>query len=142
METPQLVVAVLIIGGNGTVLLGRDANSNQWTLPKGAITKFQPTQEVAKIAVLETTGIPVNVTGSLFITEEIVPPDTHNVYVITLGQTEDKQELEPMPRADVFSEVRWVGFNDLQSISADIDPVTADAITKFGLYLQAKRRSA
>src|SRR5208282_1811696 len=104
-----------------------------WTLPKGGVLKFQELQTVGRTAVAETTGIAVEVTGSIFISEDIVPPE-HNVVVVALGKLLGSGDaLKPVARLDVFSEVRWVDFRELGDIQHDIDSITTDAIMKFGL---------
>lgn len=140
METPQVVVAVIVMNGSA-LLLGKDVNTKQWTLPKGGVLKFQRLQAVAQTAIAETTGISTEVTGSMFISEDITPPDQHNIVVVALGKPLGTGDaLKPVARPDIFSEVRWVDFRELGEIQNDIDNVTADAIMKFGLYMQAKAR--
>ena len=139
--TPQVVVAVIVMNGSA-MLLGKDVNTKQWTLPKAGVTKFQALQDVGRAGVWEATGITVQVTGSIFVSEEIIPPDQHQVIVVTLGKPVGTgHALEPTPNSEVFSEVRWVDFRELGAIQDDVDNVTADAIMKFGLYLQSKQRA-
>lgn len=139
---PRVVVAVIVMNGSA-ILLGRDVGTKLWTLPKGGVAKFQRLQVVGQTVVFETTHIAVHVTGSLFVSEEIIPPDHHQITVITLGQPLGSGDaLTPIANPDVFSEVRWVDFRELGNIQNEIDNVTADAVMKFGLYIQAKTRGA
>ena len=141
--TPLVVVGVIVMNGSA-LLLGKDANTKQWTLPKGGVTKFQGLQDVGQTAVFETTGISVQVTGSIFVSEEIIPPNHHHVIIVCLGKPLGTGDtLAPIaPRPDIFSEVKWVDFRELGEIQDDVDNVTADAIMKFGLFLQSKQRGA
>src|SRR5271163_760985 len=129
MDTPQTVVAVIVLHDSG-ILLGKDAKTNKWTLPKSILRKFLPTQDAARIAVESASGLAVEVTSSIFISEEIVPPDTHNVVVVTLGKLTGDAAVTHLDPA--YSEVRWVDFRELGTIQDDIDDITADAIMKLG----------
>jgi ADP-ribose pyrophosphatase YjhB (NUDIX family) len=143
MEFPQVVVAVLVTSTVGGLLLGRDAKSKQWALPYGVIPKFQAIQTVGETAVRELTGASVQVMGSIFISENIIPPHEHQVVVVALGKLlTDFEGTTLIPDGNIFSEVRWVDFRQLGEIQDEIDNVTADAIMKFGLYLQGKTRAA
>jgi ADP-ribose pyrophosphatase YjhB (NUDIX family) len=141
METPQVVVAVIVLHDK-SLLLGKDAETGYWTLPKGGVQKFQQIQAVGQTAIFETTGIAAVVTGSIFISEDIAPPDHHQVVVVTMGQPKPDADLTPIPRPDIFSEVRWVDFRNLVEYQETVDNLTADAIMKFHIYLQSKARGA
>jgi|SRR5271157_1801897 len=141
MESPTVVVAVIVMHGS-TMLLGKDTKTGFWTLPKGAVQKFQGLQAVGQTSVFETTGIATQVTGSIFVSEDIVPPDHHQVIVVTMGQPTKDADRTPIPRPDIFSEVRWVDFRNLGDYQETVDDVTADAIMKFGMYLNSKARGA
>jgi len=137
METPQVVVAVIVLH-NKSLLLGKDTASGFWTLPKGGVQKFQGLQAVAQTAVFETTGISTQVTGSIFVSENIEPPDLHQVIIVTMGDPKKGADLTPIPRPDIFSEVKWVDFREIGDYQETVDNVTADAIMKFGIYLKSK----
>lgn len=141
MEQPSVIVAVIMLNAK-TLLLGKDALTGFWTLPKGLVQKFQGLQAVGQAAVFETTGIAAQVTGSIFVSEDIVPPDQHSVVVVTMGEVKKDADLTPIPRPDIFSEVKWVDFRDLGEYQETVDNITADAIMKFGIYLQSKLRGA
>jgi ADP-ribose pyrophosphatase YjhB (NUDIX family) len=137
-NTPDVIVAVIVTNG-GTLLLGQDVGTKLWTLPKGGILKFQGIQDAAQKAVFDTTGISVQVPGSIFVAEEFVPPDRHDIIIATLGKPlGDGSTLVPKPNPEAFSEVRWVDFRNLGEYQETVDNMTADAIMKFGIYLQQK----
>lgn len=141
METPQVIVAVLVMNGS-TLLLGQDVNTGKWTLPKGGVLKYQPLQAVGETATLETTGVAVTVTGSIFVSEEMnTDTQEHNIIVITLAKPTSPENTALSPH-DVFTEVRWVDVRDLGGYQETVDNLTADAIMKFGYYLQSKARGA
>lgn len=141
METPQVVVAIIVLNAK-SLLLGKDAATGYWTLPKGGVQKFQQIQAVAQTAVFETTGIATQVTGSIFVSEDIAPPDVHQVIIVTMGQPKPDADLTPIPRPDIFSEVKWVDFRNIGEYQDTVDNMTADAIMKFGMYLNSKARGA
>src|SRR5271170_6353840 len=137
MEQPSVIVAVIMLNGS-TLLLGKDTLTGLWTLPKGLVQKFQDMQAVGQAAIFETTGIAAQITGSIFVSQDIVPPDTHSVVIGTMGQIKPGADLTPIPRPDIFTEVKWVDFRDLGEYQETVDNITADAIMKFGMYLKAK----
>ncbi len=134
MERPQVVVAVIVVNGT-LLLLDKGAKTGQWTLPKRAVSKFQTVEDAGRRAVLEATGVSVDITGSLFVSEEIIPPDVHDIAVITLGKLIGDGILSVSN-----GPAQWVDFRDLSKIQGDVDNLTADSLMKFGLYLQSKAR--
>jgi ADP-ribose pyrophosphatase YjhB (NUDIX family) len=141
--TPQVLPIVAVIVMNKTsILLGQDSSSKQWTLPKAEISFGQPAHGVAQKAVFETTGVAVTIGGSIFISEDI-KPDHHYVVVVAIAQPIGKEgNIEPIPMPGVFSAAKWVGFDELGEYQETVDNLTADAIMKFGSYLQGKARGA
>jgi hypothetical protein len=138
VSLPQVVVAVIVLN-TSALLLGRDKNTDQWTLPKRIVGKFQEIQAVGQSIVWEGTGISVQIVGSIFVSEEIIPPSNHQIIVVTLGKPIGGGEaLTPVEYSTEFSEIKWVDFRELGDIQDDVDAITADAIMKFGAYMQNK----
>jgi len=137
METPQVLAAVIVLHGSG-ILLGKDTVTGKWTLPKSIVPKFEPLEDTARMAVAGASGLAVDVTSSIFISQEIVPPNEHTIVVVTLGKLTGDAAVTHLDPA--YSEIRWVDFRELGTIQDDIDDITADAIMKLGTYMQAKAR--
>jgi len=137
---PNVVVAVIVLN-QSTILLGKSAATGKWTLPAQTIAPFQSQADAGVQGVLASTGVNVEVTASLFVSENINPPSAHDIVVVALGKP-----LGDLPTNDsfittnltIFSQVRWVDFRELGDIQNDVDDVTADAIMKFGMFLQSK----
>lgn len=138
LHLPRIGVAVIVIDKhNGRILLGRSTKepvAGKWVVPGGKIEPFEHIQDTGVREVLEETGIRVVVRNVMFVSEIVNPPDEHRIILYVNGQYVSG---EPSPGSDL-SEVRWVDFRELQTIEPEMSDLTVDAISKLGMYLQAR----
>jgi len=130
-DRPRIGVAVLIVDGDGRLLLGRRAkepNYGKWVIPGGGIEHGESWLEAARREIDEETGLCVSIAASQrpFI-QEILTPTEHRLILFVTGSVIGGH----LRAATDLLEAQFFSANELRHL-ADISPVIEPVLAEFG----------
>jgi len=134
---PQAEVAVIILGEEGDVLLGKAKegfDEGKLTIPIGPLFPFESMSDAAKRITVEWAGVAVEPQHALFVYESIVPDrEEHRVVVFVFAR-------KP-PNSKALKGSFWANVRDLGDYQEEMSEVAKDGFLKLSMVLQRRAQT-
>ncbi|OCK91493.1 uncharacterized protein K441DRAFT_729322 [Cenococcum geophilum 1.58] len=118
---PQVGVAVLVLDGNGKVIMGQRQGSHgagTWAFPGGHLEYGETFDVCAKREVLEETGLPVVGIQFLAATNDFMPSEGKHYVTVFVGCMIEGQNKEPVVSSfmepNKCSKWEWMPWQDVR----------------------------
>lgn len=114
---PQVGVAVLVLDGNGKVIMGQRQGSHgagTWAFPGGHLEYGETFDACAKREVLEETGLPIVRIQFLSATNDFMPSEGKHYVTVFMGCMIEGQNKEPVAmEPNKCSKWEWIPWQDV-----------------------------
>ena len=116
MSAPRTRVAVVVVDGDRLLLVRHQKpGKSYWLLPGGGLDYGEELAACARRELMEETGLDVEVTGYLYLSESIAPDGSRHILHVTLAGKVVGGALRKADE-DVLAEVAWVPFAGLPEL--------------------------